>query len=250
MRRIILPSVKPLETSGPGRGTDAPKILVSEVAFQRIDYGRTNDQGDILTGTVGMGWDIDEFSFGYFLVYDYMDYETFDGDRIGNIFFGQYNHTLTKNLTLGLTAHGHYSYLDIDNTHTFDYDDHVNYWGGGLSTSLRYDNGGMLVPSLAASYQYTRSDVSSRFDYQHLLKAGGSLGIRLGSKMVVNIYGMLNEDLSDISKDLEDDSFFEYDLELVYNLTDTFSFSGGYRKTLEYDSYHSDTLYIGSFLRF
>ncbi|MCP4713715.1 MAG: hypothetical protein GY868_01255, partial [Deltaproteobacteria bacterium] len=81
MRRIVLPSVKPLETAGPGRGTGAPKILVSEFAFQRIDYGRTNDQGDILTGTVGMGWDIDEFSFGYFLVYDYMDYETFDGDR-------------------------------------------------------------------------------------------------------------------------------------------------------------------------
>ncbi len=258
MRQVVMPATptvaqqetrEALVTDPEGRRLIGKPRLIA--GYLRYESARVKhfDDADIYGGTIGFVFDTDQFSLGLIVPYDYMDYNTVKVHRQGAIAFGTVTFDLTRTLDLSFGSHLSYMHVrpfDEPETVTFD---NVNYYGGGLSTTLTWD-GGAIVPSLGVMYQYTQDDTDNEHDYSHLLQVGGQLGIILGSRVALSPFVIWNRDVSAYSTSDDIYNFFDAGLELGVSFTETFSLNVGYKKVLGISDVENDMGYLGLLYRF
>lgn len=222
---------------------DVPRVIAGYLRYETVEVGSTD--GDIYGASLGLAWDRDNVSYGFIIPYDNMDFDGVDSDinRFGIVGFFQYNADMTSNWTLGLTVNANWYYGDYDVTS-------IRVIGGGTSVSFTYDNGGVFVPGLAFSYQYNQDDTAALYNYQHLFKSGLNLGFRIGDAASVNLYGVWNEDISDHMRDVDENDSADVGIEARFNVSDTFTLSGGYKAVVDVEDFDSSTFYFGALFTF
>lgn len=241
MRQVVLPAARSRaeeQQAARERESGTPRMIMGVVRYEKVGFDEGED-GSIPGATLGLAWDMDRFSTGILVPFDYLDFDSFSGHRLGAVLFGRFNHPFSEVATLGATLHGCWLYTNIRGQ-----DDGTNVFGIGPSATLSFD-WDTVTAGFAAGYQYSRYDIESANDFQHLVKVGGNLGFRAGSSGVITIYGIWNRDLSDYLENSDFNSFFDAGIEVSWNLTDTFTLEGGYKKVLGIDEYDSDTGYLG-----
>ena len=226
------------------------RLFGGQIRYERVDLsnqtGRDLD-GDIYSTNLKMLWEIEDFSFGFLIPYDFMDLDSLNVHRIGTVAFGQYDLDLRDDLTLGFTVNGNYLHTAID---TSDIDD-VNTFGGGVSASLTLDRD-LFVFGGAVSYQFHADDSDRDNNKQHLLKIGTLAGLRLGDRAAVTLFSTLNYDATDYTNTLRevDDTYFDLGFEVAWSLSSTWHLTGGYKKVLGLEDFDSDMVFLGTLLRF
>jgi hypothetical protein len=225
-----------------------PRTFGGTFRYEHVDFDNEASGlgGDIYTTNFQMAWDIENFSLGFLIPYEYLDLKSFNVHQTGAILYGQYNLHLSPIYTVGFTVNGNYIYSAID--HNLD---NVNTFGGGLGVSLTYDKD-VFVLGGAVSYQYNSDDTDSPNDHQHLIKIGANVGVRIGQKSVVNLFSSWNYDATNYKQIISkmDDNYFDLGIEASWNITTTWSLNGGYKRILGLTDFESNQFYVGTLLRF
>ena len=164
-------------------------------------------------------------------------------DRFGAIGFLQYRMPVAEDVELGLTGSASYMF-------TYAGDNDVTVTGIGPAVSVTYTGSDAFIPSMAVSYTYSKDNSHTDIDYQHLIKVPVNLGFRIGENAVVNGFGIWNYDASDYMSDNDNRSFYDAGVEVQYYASETFSMSLGYKAVLDVENYESNTIYLGTLIRF
>jgi hypothetical protein len=193
-----------------------------------------------------MAWDIENFSVGFLIPYEYLDLKSFNAHQIGTILYGQYNLRLNHVFTMGFTANGNYIYSALDQDIN-----NVNTFGGGVGVSLTMGKDIFIIGG-AVSYQYNADDSDILNDHQHLIKIGANVGVRIGQRSVVNLFGSWNYDPTDYKQIIAkaDDNYFDLGIEASWSITNTWNLNGGYKRILGLQDFESNQFFIGTLLRF
>ena len=219
--------------------------------YERVEFdtpGAALDlDGNIYSLNAQLAWDIDNFSFGALIPYDFLDLDSLDAHRIGTIVFGQYNWPISPLATLHFTINGTYTHTAIDGADLSD----LNTFGGGASVSVTLDKG-RFMGSGTLAYQFSADDSDSIDDHQHLLKLGIIAGVRLGRNAVVSLFGTWTADVTDYSALLGDidQEYFDLGLELSWSLSSTWRLTGGYKTILGLENFASHQVFLGTLFRF
>lgn len=208
---------------------------------------KAGDENGMVSGfNLGLAYDVDNFTFGVMLPYDYFDFDSFTANRIGSILFGQYHLSLTEELEATLTANLNYMFTDF---RILGQDDDLNTYGAGLSAGLRYSQE-LYELGCGVSYQYSQDDVDLDDDSQDLVKLGANVGYRVTPDQVVNLFGTWTYDATNYKHDYGDTDYFEIGTEYRANFSDTWALNVGYRKVVDLEDYDSDMVYLGTTWQF
>lgn len=243
MSNLALPvatTKKEKEDQDKAKGAKRARLLDAQLRYEHVDFNNTT-VANISGLSLGVAMDSDNFTYGAYVPYDYVRLKNsdFDMHRIGLILFGQYNLKLSDNLQSTFNLNLPYTRMDF--TGTGD----VNVYGGGGGVNLTYDSG-VVVPSVAVQYQYSKTDQDGD-NYQHLIATGGNVGFRVGEMIVLNCFGIWNYDASSYLSDNDGDrDYFDVGGEIKYNVSETFSLDLGYKKVLGLEKVDSDMVYLGS----
>jgi hypothetical protein len=249
-QNLVLPTVK---TRAEKKKEEVQKAMKTARTFgaalswEDVDFDNSGENGDLYGANLGMAWDNDNISYGFMLPYDYLDFDSFDANRIGLIGFGQYHLNISDVLSASFTGHLNYTYTDLDFDNGGSED--VNMYGGGLSASLTYDKD-LFAVSAGASYLYNTDDTDMDEDEQHLVKFGVNAGVRNGDNGVFNVFAVYNLDITDYDNDPKDDDYYEVGMEGSFTLSETFGMTLGYKKVIELEDFDADQIYIGSTWKF
>src|SRR5262245_5802566 len=216
--------------------------------YEHVDFDNRpiNLGGDIYSTTLHATWDINNFSFGVLIPYDYLALHVLDANRVGAVFYGQYRLAVTPEMSAAFVANGNYLYTAINH----DIRD-VNTFGGGVSASLQVDQEHVLS-GCARSYQYNADDSNDVNDHQHLFKVGGNLGFRLGTNAVLNTFGIWTQDVTTYRNVVQDGSkgYLDLGIEMGLSLSKTWKINGGYKKILGLADFDSNAVFLGTLFRF
>lgn len=208
---------------------------------------KAGDENGMVSGfNLGLAYDVDNFTFGVMLPYDYFNFDSFTANRIGSILFGQYHLSLTEELEATFTANLNYMFTDF---RILGQDDDLNTYGAGLSAGLRYSQE-LYELGCGVSYQYNQDDVDLDDDSQDLVKLGANVGYRVTPDQVVNLFGTWTYDATDYKYDYGDTDYFEIGTEYRANFSDTWALNVGYRKVVDLEDYDSDMVYLGTTWQF
>ena len=225
-----------------------PRTVGGMFRYEHIHLhpGGLNLDGDSYTTNLQLAWDMDRFSFGVLVPYDFLALESFDAHIVGLVPFVQYRLPVSAVYTVAFTANGNYTHTAINN-HFED----LNTYGGGVSLSVTRD-AGLLVVRGALSYQYNRDDTGQTNNQQHLLKFGADVGVRLGRQAIVTLFGAWNYDPTSYTNVVtkSDDNYFDLGLEAGLSLSTTWKLTGGYKTVLGLDHFASHQVFLGSLFRF
>jgi hypothetical protein len=205
-----------------------------------------DENGQITGFNLGMAYDVDNYTFGLMVPYDYFDFDYFNANRIGTILFGQYHLGLTEELEATFTANLNYMFTDFN---LGGADDDLNTYGGGLSAALSYSQEDYEV-GCGVSYQYNLDDVDLEDDDQHLIKLGGNVGIYMTPDQVINLFGTWNYDATDYKYDYGDTDYFEIGAEYRATFSESWTMNVGYRKVVDLENFDSDMIYLGTAWKF
>jgi len=238
-----------------------------------LDY-----DGSSLSVALKLIWEADRFSFGVLIPYDRLSLDAFDANRIGTILFSKYDIPLNDMFTLGFNVNGIYIYNKIDsNIDNIVFKD-FHTLGGNISITLSFDQKGefyraitteqlkistlSFIGSIVLSYQLNKDDatreddengrVVTEVDAQHLVMLGANVGIRIGSNFALILYGTWNYDATTYKGSLRgtDDNYVDVLFEGVWNLSQRWKITSGYKKVLGYEDLDADQLFLGATLRF
>jgi len=208
---------------------------------------KAGDENGMVSGfNLGLAYDVENFTFGVMLPYDYFDFDSFTSNRIGSILFGQYHLSLTEELEATFTANLNYMFTDF---RILGQDDDLNTYGAGLSAGLRYSQE-LYELGCGVSYQYNQDDVDLEDDSQDLVKLGANVGYRVTPDQVVNLFSTWTYDATDYTYDYGDTDYFEIGTEYRANFSETWALNVGYRKVVDLEDYDSDMVYIGTTWQF
>jgi len=251
MQNLVIPTAK---TRAEKKKEDAqkalnmPRTFGAALSWEDVDFDNTGENGDLYGATIGMAWDNDNISYGFMLPYDYLDFDSFDANRIGLIGFGQYHMDVSDELSASFTAHMNYAYTDIDFDNMGSED--INMFGGGLSAAITLDKD-LFIVSSGVSYLYNVDDSGLDNEEQHLVKWGVNAGVRNGDNGVFNVFAVWNTDITDYDNDPDvDEDYYEVGMEGSFTLSDTFGMTLGYKKVIELQDFDADQVYIGSSWKF
>ncbi len=249
MGEVVMPrTLTTFESDGRQISIEKPRLIGGYLRYESARVENQED-ADIYGGTIGMAWETEQVTLGIIFPYDYMDYSVIKAHRFGAVGFGAYSFGLAQGLDLRFGAHASYMRVNpFDEPEGMDSSD-VNYFGGGLSTTLTYDTG-VLVPALAVMYQYTKDDSDNEEDYSHLLKVGGQLGVRMGERFVLSPFVIWNRDLSSYANSDDIYNFFDAGVEMGISVSETFTLNAGYKKVLGISDIDNDMGYLGFLYRF
>jgi len=208
---------------------------------------KAGDENGLVSGfNLGLAYDVENFTFGVMLPYDYFNFDSFTANRIGSILFGQYHLSLTEELEATFTANLNYMFTDF---RILGQDDDLNTYGGGLSAGLRFSQE-LYELGCGVSYQYNQDDVDFEDDSQDLVKVGANVGYRVTPDQVVNLFGTWTYDATDYTYDYGDTDYFEIGTEYRANFSETWALNVGYRKVVDLEDYDSDMVYLGTSWQF
>lgn len=216
--------------------------LSSEFVSRDNDYN-----GQIYGMSLGLAYDFDNFTVGVMLPYQHFDYNILYGDRIGTVFFGQYNIPVGKELNFSLT--GNLNWLNNNVDYKLGGNQNDNTLGGGISTGVQY---ALEKIELGAgfTYQFNQDDSRQTDNSQHLLKMGTSAGLRIGNDQVASINFAYTNDPTTYKVKPNDQDYYEVGGDYRNNLSDTWGLNIGYKKTIGLRNYKSDLVYFGSAVHF
>ena len=247
--KVVMPTVKTRkakEKASALKTMNKTRTFGGQLRYANIEQNDSN--GDLIGCNVGMAHDFKNFTIGGILPYDYVEInDIFEANRMGLILYAQYFYNLTSTLDATFTGNINYLYTDID--YDFGNSDNIDTYGGGLSTALTLDLDAYVV-SLALSYQYNQDDIDTEDDHQHLIKVGANAGYRIGQNIVVTLFSVLNQDITDYKYLSQDETYFDIGTEATIGIGDTFVITAGYKKVVALDNYDSDEIYLGSRLNF
>ncbi len=245
LSKVNTKNEKAEEAEGRIRAMDFGPVL----RYEYVDFKNIGD-GDITGTNLGFNWTYNNISAGVMIPYDYMTYD-FDmtGNRIGTVLYGKYEYNLTNRLIISGSANFNYMHTDLNTRVKMD-DHNINLFGGGAGIAATLDLDA-FVPSFAFAYQYSDDDTDYVNDHQHLVKMGMNLGFRLGQNGTMNMYGVLNYDITDYDVDVSDDNtYFDIGFEGGYNFTDTWGVNAGFKSVQGIDDFTSYQVYLGSIFKF
>ncbi|MDX9709067.1 MAG: hypothetical protein RBT64_05900 [Trichloromonas sp.] len=223
----------------------AVRTLGGSLRTEWVD--KAGDENGMVSGfNLGLAYDVDNFTFGVMVPYDYFNFDSFTANRIGSILFGQYHLSLTEELEATFTANLNYMFTDF---RILGQDDDLNTYGGGLSAGLRYSQE-LYELGCGVSYQYNQDDVDLKDDSQDLVKLGANVGYRVTPDQVVNLFGTWTYDATDYTYDYGDTDYFEIGTEYRANFSATWALNVGYRKVVDLEDYDSDMVYLGTTWQF
>jgi hypothetical protein len=226
-----------------------PQIFGGIFRYEHVDFENSpaiDLGGNIYSTTLHTAWDINNFSFGVLVPYDYLALHALDAHRTGAILYGQYRLAVTPELSVVFLANSNYLHTAIN--HSFR---DVNTFGGGVSVSLQADQDRVLLGG-TISYQYNADDSNDVNDHQHLFKVGGNVGFRLGTNAVVNAFGTWTQDVTDYRNVVQDSSkgYLDLGIEMGLSLSKTWKINGGYKKILGLTDFDSNTVFLGTLFQF
>jgi hypothetical protein len=225
-----------------------PRTFGGTFRYEHVDFDNAAGglDGNIYATNFQMAWDIENFSLGFLIPYEYLDLESFNVHQTGAILYGQYNLRLNPNYSIGFTVNGNYIYSAV-NQNISD----VNILGGGLGVSLTFDKDFFVIGG-AVSYQYNGDDTDSPNDHQHLIKLGANAGVRIGQRSAINLFWIWNYDVTNYVKTINntDDNYFDLGIEASWSITSTWNLNGGYKRILGLKDFESNQFFIGTLLRF
>lgn len=223
------------------------RVFLADMKYESGEFRHTNDSGDIAGFTAGASYDLDNnFTVGAIVPYDYLDFNSFNAHRTGVILYGKKLWNLFNNLELSTAINGNYLYTDTQ----FDFTtDQMSTYGGGFSTRLMHDDGGDFVSAAVFSFQYNQDDREYRGNHQYLVKIGPTLGYRVADNALVQVSGVWNKDATYRIKGIDTD-FFDLGIEGSWFISDLWQLRGGFKKILDYNQYESDSVYLGSSVKF
>src|SRR5262249_39671378 len=150
--------------------------------------GGLNLDGNSYATSLQLAWDMDRFSFGVLVPYEYLALESFDAHIVGLVPFAQYHLSVSPMDTVAFTVNGQYAYTAMNSGF-----ENFNTYGGGISLSMTRDQDFLIVRG-ALSYQYNQDDTANINSHQHLLKLGADVGVRIGRQAIVTLFGAWNYD--------------------------------------------------------
>jgi hypothetical protein len=227
-----------------------PRVFGGGIGYEHVTLDNTivpDLKGDIYSTQAHLLWDIDDYSFGALIPYEYVDLDGFDVQRFALMGFGQYRFLVNARTLLTYTVNANYAYAAVDATGA----DNLNIFGGGLSVSLTVDQD-MFVGGGAVSYQFHIDDSDRDNDQQHLIKIGANAGLRLAEHAAVTLFGVFNYDPTSYKNTVRDvdQTYLDLGLELAWSLSPTWKITGGYKKVIGLDHFDSDRIFLGTLLRF
>lgn len=227
-----------------------PRVFGSFLRYERVNIdnnGGLDLDGNIYTANLQLRWEVNDFSYGVLVPFDYLDLKDVNAYRIGAVGFGEYRLTLSPEATLDFMLHALYSHTDFDTSAL----DNINTFGGGPSISLTLDYDQFVV-GMFSSYQITTEDSDLPTDVIQLFRLGANVGARIGSNVALTVFAVWNRDITDYSDTLlqVDKDYFDVGLEAVWNLTPTWRLAGGYKKVVGLNDFDSNMVFLGSLWRF
>jgi hypothetical protein len=225
-----------------------PRTFGGTFRYEHVNFegDASGLDGNIYATNLHMAWDIENFSLGFLIPYEFLDLRSFDANQVGTILYAQYNLQITQISSLNLTANTNYIHTSINNNFS-----DFNTLGGGVGLSLTFDKE-IYVISGAFTYQFNKDDSDSENDHQHLIKLGGNIGVRLGQASVINLFGTWNNDITPYKRVLNvtDDQYWDLGIAASWSITNTWNLNGGYKRVLGLDDFESNQFFVGTLLRF
>ncbi len=244
-----------------GGGAVNLRSWISNLSYERasMDGSQGNftdsDSGNIAALSMGFAWDISDFSVGFLVPYDHLDFDSFQSDRLGLTPYVQYNRPIVGDLRATFSANAGYLATILYASQDDIYQAFGNY-GGGAGAALSFDHG-WLLSSAAFSYQYAKEHyIRATFgtggfddDQTHLLKLGGSVGARFleGARIAVFAIGSL--DVTGSRAFETDTEWADIGVRLSWTLG-SWALRGGYKSVVGLDGFESHLIFVGSLLRF
>jgi hypothetical protein len=227
-----------------------PRTFGGQLRYERVALDNVilpDLDGNIYSANAHMLWDLDDYSFGLLIPYEAMDLDSFDVHRFAFMGFGQYRFLVNTRTLLTYSVNGNYAHAAVSATGG----DNLNVFGGGFSVALTVDQD-RFVGGGAVSYQFHIDDSGRDNDKQHLVKIGANAGLRLGENGAFTLFGTLNFDPTPYDNTLRDvdQLYVDFGFELAWSLSPTWKLTGGYKKALGLADFDSDTVFLGTLLRF
>jgi len=225
-----------------------PRTVGAMFRYEHLQghQGGLNLDGDSYATHLQLAWDRDRISFGVLLPYDFLALKSFDAHMVGLVPFVQYRLPVSALSTVAFTVNGQYAHTTLTN-HFED----LNTLGGGISLSVTRDHEVVLLRG-ALSYQYNQDATGQPNNYQHLLKFGADVGVRLGRQAMVTLCSAWNSDPTHYTNVVtpSQNNYVDLGLEAGLSLSTTWKLTGGYKTMLGLTHFASHQVFVGSLVRF
>lgn len=252
-RSIINPSIQTRSQQRQQQDRPLQKLIVAlaDLKYERAEFNDTNDKGNIGGFTTSGSYDINRnFTLGAVVPYDYLNFDTFEAHRTGIILYGKNTLKLPSHFELSTAVNGNYMYT-ASQFKTVSSSNQLSTYGGGFSTRLKFDHiDSNFVPSAAFSLQYNEDNTDIRDNHQYLVKLGPSLGYRVLDNATVQVSGTWNKDITHYSQNTNDTEFYDLGIESAWVISDAWQLRGGYKKILGLKNFDSDSVFLGSSIKF
>lgn len=260
----------------------SPTSAMVELKYEQGKLSPKNT-GDIEGVTASLSTEFAGTEVGLYVPYEYLDFKTFDANRIGALAYAKRDWQLPNSLQLTTLAH-----INTIATYTseptiqfvpgsFSFDPATgivtaippsNYLttthgstttlGAGFGTALTYDTGGDFVPKAMFAFQYSQDSVQGfkadfKDNHQYLVKFGGSLGYRLLDNATLNggfTYNLDTTTYKDVHNQQKDNDYFDLTFGASYAVADMWQVTANYKRILGLTGYHSNAVFLGTTLGF
>lgn len=248
---IINPSIQTRTQQQQSKALQKLIVSVADLKYEHAQFTDTNDKGNIGGFTASASYDINEkFSLGAVIPYDYLSFNTFQAHRTGVIMYAKNTLKLPSSFELSTAINGNVMYTASQDRVT-NRVTQLGTFGGGFSTRLKSDNNDSnFVPSVAFSYQYNQDSTNIKDNYQHLIKLGPSLGYRILDNATIQVGGSWTKDISQYKQLQNGNDFYDVGVEGTWLIADAWQLRGGYKKVLGLTNFESDSVFLGSSLKF
>lgn len=250
---IISPSIQTRSQQQKQQDRPMQKLIIgmADLKYEHAEFTDTKDRGNIGGFSASGSYEINKsFSVGAIIPYDHMAFNSFDADRTGTILYVKNTLKLPSNFELSTAVNGNYMYTATQ-FNGISGTNQLHTYGGGVSTRLKFDHlDSNFIPSAAFSYQYNKDSTNIQDNQQHLLKVGPALGYRVLDNATVQVSGSWTKDISQYQTLKNGNDYYDVGLEGAWVISDVWQLRGGYKKILGLTNFESDSIYLGSALKF
>lgn len=229
------------------------RFVLADLKYEQVRYTNSGEDGHIAGLLMSLSTEIAGVEVGAYIPYDYLNFESFTGHRTGTVLYAKRDWQLPYSLQLTTMANFNYMATYISQmawTNTF---------GGGVESSLSYDNGGDFVPRVSIAFQYNQDDYYKANDiikdnHQFLVKTGASLGYRLFENATLRAGLVYTSDVTDYksyyNSYIKDNDYFELIVGGSYAIADMWQVNLSYKRILGLKYYYSNAVFLGTTIGF